>query len=296
MSTIKSLLMVLSLSLLFIGGAVSQSNKRFEVKEVFNVTYLKLGDRELKLDLFIPKNLDNKTPCIVGLHGGAWIKGNRRNFHRACRGLAERDYIAASVSYRLAGEAPFPAQIQDIQAAIRWLKKNAETYQIDPDRIGVAGFSAGGHLATLVASSGNSEGAWPKLDDLEGDAMVRVAIPMAAQSDLETDRIRKVSASEEQYFYRVFLSGSLSENPETYRLASPLVHLDKNDPPVAFICGSKDNESTRGSSYRSKMTKLGIDHDLLVIDGAPHVFLTNPQWYELAMDFMVKFLDKHLKN
>lgn len=263
-------------------------------REVFDVTYLTIDGQDLKLDLFIPQEINAPTPTIVGLHGGAWIKGNRKNFHRVCRGLAARGYIAVSVSYRLAEVAPFPAQIQDIQAAIRWLKVHASDYQIDPDRIGVAGFSAGGHLAALVATAGNDAEGWEAIGELGSDATVKIAFPMAAQSDLETDRIRQVSQSEEQYFYRIFLSGSLDENPETYKLASPLTHLDGEDPPVFFVCGEKDNPSTKGDNFRSKMDELGLKSDLLIVPNAPHVFLTDEAWRSQTLDYMIKYIKLYL--
>ncbi|GAL72382.1 alpha/beta hydrolase [Jejuia pallidilutea] len=143
---------------LILFGAVSlYAQKSYE--EQFDITYMTVEGTELKLDLFIPKDLSKPLPLIIviGLHGGAWIKGNRKNFHRACIGLAERGYITASVSYRLADVAPFPAQIQDVQAAIRWLKFHADKYGIDSSKVAVTGFSSGGHLAALVATSGNSE-------------------------------------------------------------------------------------------------------------------------------------------
>ena len=125
---------------------------------------------------------------------------------------------------------------------------------------------------------------------------VAFAIAMGAQSDLETERIKKISASEEQFFYRTFLNGSFDENPKNYHLASPLAHLDLNDPPTVFICGSLDDTSTRGQNFRNKSSELNVDSDLLVIEGAPHSFLTNPIWTASALKFSLEHLDNYFKN
>lgn len=143
--------------------------------------------------------------------------------------------------------APFPAQIHDCKAAVRFLRCHAKEYGIDPEHIGVIGHSAGGHLAALLATSGG-------IAELEGDggnaafsSVIQAAVPMGAQTDLLSERNTKVSASEDRGgIWRQFLTGSQSENPNTYRLASPLTHLDKTDPPCWFITGGNDDLSTRG--------------------------------------------------
>ena len=289
---------------IFIGFLVNLCDGQEKLyKEKFDVVYYQSGNLVLKLDLFIPNNLSKPTPVVIGLHGGAWRKGTRKDYHRMCKGFADNGYIAASVSYRLSGEAPFPAQIQDVQAAIRWLKINASRFMIDPNKIVVTGHSAGGHLAALAGTSGNAEDTWEslKLEQELNDSTkfsgvkptVAYVIAMGAQSDFETDRIKRISTKD---FYSEFLNGSFDENPENYRLASPLTHLDKNDPPTVFICGSEDDPSTRGENFRHKLSELNIKSDVLLIEGAPHSFLPNPIWKESALKFSLEHLDNFFKN
>ena len=124
-----------------------------------NITYGKAGDTELKLDLARPQG-DGPFPAIVFIHGGGWYQGNRQGYRGQIQEAAKRGYVAATISYRLmqfdeskkettTATPIFPAQIHDAKAAIRWLRANAKKYHVDPDRIGVTGGSAGGHLSLL---------------------------------------------------------------------------------------------------------------------------------------------------
>jgi acetyl esterase/lipase len=150
--------MVLALCILLIGSFLGHST---EAQILQDLEYARVGERSLKLDLYIPPHKQGeRLPLVVWVHGGAWISGDKAN-PRAPRELGDR-YIVASIDYRLSKEATFPAQIYDCKAAIRWLRANADQYDIDPDRIGAWGGSAGGHLVALLGTSGGVE-------ELEGD-------------------------------------------------------------------------------------------------------------------------------
>ncbi len=265
-----------------------------EITEIEGLTFARYGARELQLDLFKPVKPSKPLPAIVCVHGGGWKNGIRKNFHKPAKYLAERNYVTVSVSYRLSGEAPFPAQIQDCKAAVRWLRANAETYGVDPERIGAIGHSAGGHLVALLATSSGVE-------VLEGDggnarfsSAIQAAVPMGAQSDLETDRIRSMTARPTAEIWHAFLGGSLDENEERYQLASPRRHLDPDDPPMMFIAGELDNEDTRAVPIREDMKRLKIHSDLLILPDAPHSFLPETNSFERAMSTAADFFDEHL--
>ncbi|MGK0240534.1 MAG: acetyl esterase/lipase [Candidatus Pelagisphaera sp.] len=266
-----------------------------ELVEFKDLTFAKYGDRELKLDLYKPKNQSEALPAIVCIHGGGWKGGTKKHFGKHAKTLAESGYVVVSIDYRLSGEAPFPAHIMDCKAAVRWLRANADTYGVDPKRIGATGQSAGGHLAALLATSGG-------VAELEGDggnagfsSTIQAAVPMGAQSDLETDRIRSMTAQSGAAIWHAFLNGSLDENEALYQLASPRRHLDAEDPPMMFMTGGKDNMDTHASPIRADMRRLGISTGLLVIPGAPHPFLTNEQWRDLALNTAVFFFDQQFK-
>ena len=114
---------------------------------------------------------------------------------------------------------------------------------------------------------------------------------------LYTVGLRQISAAEDRgKIWRQFLSGSLDTNPDAYRLASPLQHLDANDPPIAIMGGEKDDPSTRADAFRKKMTELGVPSHLKVIEGAPHGFLNRQSWFDQYIDYAASFFTVHLKH
>ena len=124
------------------------------IKPLRDLEYARIGDKSLKLDIYLEDSSETKKlPLIVWIHGGAWRAGSK-NFTPAIP-MAKQGYVVASIQYRLSQEAIFPAQIEDCKAAIRWLRAHADEYRIDPERIGVWGSSAGGHLVALLGTSGD---------------------------------------------------------------------------------------------------------------------------------------------
>jgi len=123
------------------------------VKVTRDLEYGKVEGRKLLLDLYLPEKATGPLPVIVGIHGGGWAAGSKEGAQGVRQ--AGRGYAVACIGYRLSGEAIFPAQIEDCKAAVRWLRDNAGMYGLDPDRIGATGHSAGGHLASLLGTTGN---------------------------------------------------------------------------------------------------------------------------------------------
>lgn len=261
------------------------------------VTYARYGDRTLEMDIYRPKSEWGALPAIVCIHGGGWANGTRANHAHVAQALAARGFVAATISYRLSGEAPFPAAIHDCKAAVRYLRANANEYGIDAENIGAIGLSAGGHLTALLATSAGVE-------ELEGDggnpyvsSAIQASIPMGAQTDLLSKRIREVSMTEDRgEIWRQFLRGSQAEMPDTYRLASPLEHLDETDPPCWFITGELDDPSTQADVFRMRMEVMGIHTDLTVVDDAPHPFLGKQIWFDQMVNVADTFFSTHLKD
>ncbi|MBM3843005.1 MAG: hypothetical protein FJ397_07050 [Verrucomicrobia bacterium] len=260
------------------------------------LTYARYGTRELQLDLHRPAARGAALPAIVCLHGGGWSKGERRNMTPLAQALAARGYVAVTISYRLSGEAKFPAAIQDAKAAVRWLRANAEKFGLDPEAIGVTGHSAGGHLAALLATSGG-------VAELEGDgghagfsSRVQAGVAGGAQTDFETERIGALSARPDDPHYTPFLGGARSTIPHTYALASPRHHLDRADPPLAFVTGELDDASTRADDIRRDLLRLGIATGLTVVPQAPHAFLGQQASFDTAIAACDTFFTLHLKH
>ena len=262
-----------------------------------DVIYARYGERELQMDLFRPKDVWGKLPAIVCIHGGGWFKGDRSSHENLAKALASHGYVTANISYRLSGEAPFPAAIQDCKAAVRFLRANASEYGIEATQIGAIGLSAGGHLTALLATSDEI----PELEGAGGYAdwssTIQAAVPMGAQTDLLSQRVGEVSSDEERgKNWRQFLGGTQSEKTDRYRLASPLEHLDADDPPCWLIAGQKDHPSTRAVEFRQRLKDLGISTGVTVIDEAPHAFMGKQIWFDEMIQMAGQFFDQHLKG
>lgn len=260
------------------------------------VTYAQYGDRTLAMDIYRPKDAWGELPAIVCIHGGGWAKGNRTSHGAVAQALAARGYVTATISYRLSGEAPFPAAIHDCKAAVRFLRAQAKDYGIDSGRIGAIGLSAGGHLTALLATSAGVKELEGEGGHAEFSSAIQAAVPMGAQTDFESERVRDISKTEKRgQIWRQFLGGSLEEKPETYRLASPLSHLDRTDPPCWLITGETDDPSTRADRFRRRLEKLEIPSGLTTIPDAPHPFLGKQVWFDQMIDAADGFFGKHLK-
>ena len=265
------------------------------------ITYGKGGERDLKLDLARPEG-EGPFPAIVFIHGGGWYGGNRVGYLGQIQEAAKRGYVAATISYRLmqfdikkkettTADPIFPAQIHDAKAAIRWLRANAKKYHVDPDRIGVTGGSAGGHLSLLV-------GLADKNDKLEGEgghpdqssrvqAVVNVFGPTEMASGHDTSSVA--------WIFRLFMGGTPQETPNTYKAASPVTYISKDDPPVLTLQGDKDTlvPLAQAELLDKKMKAAGVPHTLIVLKGQGHGFGGEAQ--KKAMAAMWEFFDKHLK-
>ncbi len=266
-----------------------------QLDERLDVAYARYGDRSLTMDIYRPKKSWGALPAIVCIHGGGWQKGSKLNHRKVAQALAARGYVTASISYRLSGEATFPAQIQDCKAAVRHLRANASEYGIHPDSIGVIGHSAGGHLAALLGTSAG-------VKELEGNggnsqfsSAVQAVVAMGAQTDLLSKRTREVSADPGRgLIWRKFLGGALDDREKTYQSASPLEHLDASDPPIWLITGEADDASTRAGAFRAELEKLGIPTGLTVIADAPHSFTVRQEWFDEAIEDAGQFFAAHL--
>jgi pectinesterase len=260
------------------------------------VTYARYGDRTLEMDIYRPKGAWGELPAVVCIHGGGWAKGNRANHQNVAQALAARGYVAATISYRLSSESPFPAAIHDCKAAVRFLRANAKSFGIDTENIGAIGLSAGGHLTALLATSGGAK-------ELEGDggnagysSAIQAAVPMGAQTDFLSKRTREISMIEDRgQIWRQFLGGTQEDKPATYRLASPLHHLGNNAPPCWFIVGETDDPSTHADGFRQRMEELGIQSGLTIIKDAPHPFLGKQVWFDETIETAVNFFERTLK-
>ena len=266
------------------------------------VVYAKYGDRSLEIDLYRPRaDVERKLPAIICVHGGGWWQGDRKSMNNVAMAIADQDYVTATLSYRLSGEAPFPAAIHDCKAAVRFLRAHADQYGIDSRHIGAIGLSAGGHLVALLGTTsgiGVLEGSGG-YEDQNSD--IQAVIPMGAQTNFRRHH-DNIEASDpnpsgpKPNIWIQFIGGKPSETPDMWRLASPISHLDAADPPMMFITGENDNVTTHAVKFREKMKELEIDSGLTVIPSAPHAFLGRQEYFDHMVDAATGWFDRHLKR
>ena len=192
------------------------------VEEILDIEYGIGGERKLQLDLYLPKGRTKATPAIIFIHGGSWKGGERSDMKFYCMKFAEKGYVTATVTYRLTGEAPFPAAVHDVKCVVRWLRANAAKYQVAPERIVVSGNSAGGHLSMMVGYSDD-----PSLEGSGGNngvsSRVCAVVNFYGPTDLTTDFAKK------QGVLKDFMGGkTFNEAASAYKLASPLFHLTRD--------------------------------------------------------------------
>ena len=206
------------------------------VREELDVVYCHAGGEDLQLDLYAPKDVPGPLPAVVILHGGGWTKGSHEQLRPLAGILAGQGYVAASVGYRLAPRHKFPAQIQDVKCAVRWLRANAERYQIDSERIGVLGFSAGAHLALLLGLTQASDGLEGDGGNAEQSSRVQAVVNFFGPTDLT--RPEWPPATRALIFD--LLGGSREQIPGVYRAASPVSYVHRGAPPVLTLHGTAD--------------------------------------------------------
>ncbi len=272
-----------------------------EVAVEENVIYGKAGETELKLDLARPEG-DGPFPAIVFIHGGGWSQGSRQSYRGQIEEAARRGYVAATISYRLmqfdeskketTTAAPnFPAQIHDAKAAIRWLRANANKYSVNPDRIGVTGGSAGGHLSLLVGLTDPAANLEGDSGNPEQSSRVQAVVNVFGPTDMAFCHEKSSVA----WIFRLFMGGTPAEVAEQYRTASPITYVSEDDPPVLTLHGDHDDLVPIEQARRldEKMKAVGASHTLMVFEGQGHGFGGDNQ--QKAMNAMWAFFDEHLK-
>lgn len=279
------------------GSALAQAPAIVVQREI---AYGKGGDVELRLDLARPAEGEGPFPALVFVHGGGWRAGDRSMFFPEMLRAAERGYAAATVSYRLTSvedagtpRYPWPAQIEDVKCAVRWLRANAPAYRIDPERIGAMGGSAGGHLVLLLGMAGGEAG----LEGSGGNAGVSSRVQAVVNFFGPTELARCHEASPGGApLLEALLGGKPRDVPDRYREASPVTYASEDDPPILTMHGDRDPivpiEQARILDERLKAA--GVRHDLAVFAGQSHGW----QGEDLArsVTLMYDFFDRHLKR
>lgn len=241
----------------------------------------------LKADVYLPRG-EGPFPGVLVVHGGAWHIGSRVQLSGVSQLFARRGLAAVAISYRLAPQHQFPAQIEDCQQAVRWMRSEASRLKIDPERIGGFGYSAGAQLVCLLGTTGESGGR-------EGNP---------GENGLNT-RLQAVACGGAPCEFRVlpldlrmlsfWLGGTRREKPEQYRLASPAAFITPDDPPMFFFHGDKDQLVPMESpeAMCRDLQKAGVEAELYVVPDMGHTFAAMDR---TALEKSVAFLAEHLQR
>lgn len=265
------------------------------INELQEIPYASVDGGEMLLDLYLPQGTDG-PPLVVWIHGGAWQYGTRAE---PPLGPVKAGYAVASVDFRPAGTAAFPAQIHDIKAAIRFLRARANGYGYRADRIAVWGASSGGHLAALAGTTGGNPRLEGSLGEYNGvDSRVQAVIDFFGPTDLLTilGQSTPHGLSVRVPALQRLLGGSPDEPAvcELARLASPVHHVGVDSPPLLILHGVQDNQVPVNQSIELDQAyqQHGRESQLVLIPGAGH---TDPVYYEPACIAQVTtFLDRVL--
>ncbi len=238
---------------------ISIAEDTYETHE--KIVYSKVGDRELLLDAFVVKQA-KPSPAILVVHGGAWRMGDRSQLRGYATALADRGFSCFAIDYRLAPKHKWPAQIDDCRAAVKWIRTNAEKYNVDPKRVGAIGYSAGGHLVSLLGTTGQPPGKENGGVDTRLQAVVAGGAPTDFRSFPDGGR-----------WAEFLMGGDLKSVPEKFKTASTAAFIDKNDPPTFFFNGSKDKlvPLTWTQPCCEAMKAAGVRSQIHIIDGAGHI-------------------------
>ena len=290
-----------------------KNNTRPFVQLVSNVVYAQVPDRgyvnkPLTMHLVIPQ--DKKPhPVILYINGGGFINSNKDGYMQQWLDLAEHGYVVASMTYRVAPTANFPAPLEDVKSAVRFLRANADRFHIDAKHIGVFGGSAGGYLAAMAGTTNGVKG-FDKGENLKYSSDVQAVVDVYGLSDLNKigadyseavqQAHRSAGATEALWVNGspVFggKDGGIAANPEGAKAANPMTYISSKTAPFLLMHGDADIlvSPSQTELLREALAEHNIEATRYLVKGAAH---GGPFWVQPEiMDIVIAFYDKHLKQ
>jgi arylsulfatase A-like enzyme/predicted esterase len=253
-----------------------------------DVTYQSVNGRELKLDLALPAEGKTAAPVVVCLHGGGWSMGDKKSFHKIIRDFAAEGFAAATVQYRLAPGSKYPAQVEDVRAAIRFLRANVSRWRLDPSRVAIMGASAGAHLALLAGYTPHRK-----------KEAVQAVIDVSGPTDLRSwrmqpkaeENLRTTVGKTNDTLLSDFLGTSDRAAPILWE-ASPLAHVRPGLPPTLIFQYEDDQAvpTDQAAALDRALSKAGVEHELVWIAGRGHALV--PSGVERIVRETLRFLKR----
>lgn len=265
-----------------------------------NISYANDTSKKHLLDIYLPQNANKNFPLVVWIHGGAWMLNDKyadmSYMKNTVKGFIDSGYALASIDYRYSTSAVFPAQIQDCNEALEYLYEHAGEYGFDKNKIALIGFSAGGHLASLLGLSHNNNvnEFYPK--GLQLHFNIQCVLDFYGPSDLlAMSMSTDTSINNARSSIALLLGAMPVDRPDLAKKASPVTYVDKNDPPFLIVQGEKDESvpNTESKLLSSWLKLAGVKNKLIIVPNAPHygVMFDAPEIRENVF----KFLRENLK-
>ena len=273
-----ALVLAVALAALLTPTAGAGAQPAVEIRR--DVQYGTANGKRLLLDAYVPPAGEERRPAVVMIHGGGWRQGDKASWRPEAEQLAAKGWVAFSINYRLDEPAVFPAEVDDVQAAVRWVRGQAEEFRIDPGRIAAIGESAGGHLAAMLATLGSGP--------LDRDARIRVGAAWSPPVDFTA-----LAGSRGPNWITPLLGCNRETCPERLAESSPVNHVDGSDAPLYLVNSTEELVPlSQSQAMAERLKAAGVDHRLDVYPGNRH-----------ALDFRadawaptLAFLDKHLAD
>jgi acetyl esterase/lipase len=262
-----------------------------------NIPYANDTLKKHLLDIYLPPVAKSSYPLIVWVHGGGWKKNDKYSdmsyMTQTLKGFMDKGYAVASINYRYSTDVPFPGQIQDCNQAVEFLYQNAAKYKFDRERIGVIGFSAGGHLASLMGLSNNSNIKEFYADGKKPGFKIKLVLDFYGPADLLS--LKESTVKVDPNPITQLLGASITDRPDLGKIASPVTYIDKNDPPFLIVQGEKDEavEYTQSVSLSLSLKLAGVKNELIIVPDAPHFGVMFDA--ENIRQKVFQYLDEYLK-
>jgi acetyl esterase/lipase len=269
-----NLVLTLSMSLIMRGQGTNPYKNVFPQGTIIydNIPYNNDTLEKHQLDIYLPAKITGKLPLIVFIHGGAWLGGNKYSdmsyMTNTVAAMLNNGMAVVSIDYRFASNAVFPAIVQDCNRAVSFLYDNAEKYRLDKNRFAVMGFSAGGHLATLLGLSKNNNVPSFFMPKTTKSFKFKAVVDFYGPTDL----VLLPGNADEKSPESILIGAAPLARPDLAKIASPITYVDKNDPPFLIIHGEKDDivSNKQSKLLNSWLNVLGVQNELIIVKDAPH--------------------------
>jgi acetyl esterase/lipase len=242
-----------------------------------DIAFARHGDSDLLLDVYHPLPASEKRTAIIEVYGGGFTQGDKTgHYNGVFQRFAERGYVVVAGQYRLAGVAKWPAQIEDVKAVVRWTRRNAERLDVDPEKIVLAGYSAGGQVALVCAGTP---------DEVEGVSSTVAACVAYYPSFLQ----RTPEGADHPVMPE-------SSSDADYDATNPLTYASRDFPPTILLCGTSDIFAAPTKRLFEAMQENEVPSELHLMAGLPHIYDRVPGFAAVCTELCDLFLDRYVVN